>query len=66
MALAAADVHSTTSLLPPTVKASPAQFYCRRDHAFGGGFSRLDRIRTHQDLPYIMESFAEVQENSSG
>ena len=66
MALAAAEVHSTTSLFPPTVKPSPAQFYCRRDHALGGGFSRLDRIRTHQDLPYIMENFPVVQETISG
>ena len=43
------------------VGLSPAQFYVRRDHTLGGSVSRLDRLRTHQELPY-MESFPEVEE----
>lgn len=63
--LAAAGMHSTTALPPGPNLASPAQFYCRRDHTVGGVSSILDRIRTHHDLPY-MESFTEVQEGGSG
>lgn len=43
------------------VGLSPAQFYVRRDHTLGGSVSRLDRLRTHQELPY-METFVEVEE----
>lgn len=45
---------------------SPAQFYVHRDHTLGGSVSRLDRLRTHQELPYYMESFAEAEEEETG
>ena len=53
---------------PPSfaAKGSPAQFYMRRDHNFGGSASRLDRLRAHQELPPRMESFVEVEEDESG
>ena len=48
--------------LPGAVGLSPAQFYVHRDHTLGGSVSRLDRLRTHQELPY-METFAEEEED---
>ncbi len=53
---------SAPSAAPPqTFGISPAQFYARRDHTFGGSASRLDRLRSHHEFPN-MESFAEVDE----
>ncbi len=40
---------------------SPAQFYSRREHAFGGSLSRLNRLASRTELSYL-ESFSEVEE----